>query len=96
MNPFSWEDSFGDPEKLAGSNYDLFALYDQDVEKGCVPKLYQAVGTDDFLYQSNLHVRDTLQKKNADLVYKEDAGGQIYSGYFRLAFTVIGRKRNNE
>ena len=78
-NPFSWEDSFGDPKKLAGSNYDLFALYDQDVAKGCVPKLYQAVGTDDFLYQSNLHVRDTLQKKNADLVYKEDAGGHDWT-----------------
>ncbi len=32
-NPFSWEDSFGDPKKLSGSKYDLFALYDQGCER---------------------------------------------------------------
>ena len=47
-NPFHWEDCFGDPDKLAGSDYDLFTLYDRDVKNGCVPKLYQAVGRDDF------------------------------------------------
>ncbi len=78
-NPFSWENCFGDPEKLSGSQYDLFTLYDQDVQKGCVPKLYQAVGYDDFLYQANLHVRDVLQEKKADLVYKEDEGGHDWN-----------------
>lgn len=74
-NPFSWEDSFGDPNQLAGSEYDLFALYDRDVKNGCVPELYQAVGYDDFLYQSNLYVRDELKKRNAVLTYEEDKGG---------------------
>lgn len=78
-NPFSWEDSFGDPKKLSGSKYDLFALYDQDVKGGCVPKLYQAVGTEDFLYQSNLHVKEVLEAKHADLIYKEDKGGHDWN-----------------
>lgn len=78
-SPFNWEDSFGDPDKLAGSKYDLFALYERDVKAGCVPKLYQAVGFADFLYESNQYVRKELQKKNANLVYKEDEGGHDWN-----------------
>lgn len=74
-NPFSWEDCFGDPSKLAGSDRDLFALYDRDVANGCVPKLYQAVGFDDFLYQSNVYVRDEFNKRGAQLTYEEGKGG---------------------
>ena len=74
-NPFNWEDSFGNPEQLAGSEYDLFALYDRDAANGCLPKLYQAVGTEDFLYQSNKHVEDELRKRNADLIFEESQGG---------------------
>ena len=88
-NPFSWEDSFGDPKKLSGSKYDLFALYDQDVKGGCVPKLYQAVGTEDFLYQSNLHVKEVLEAKHADLIYKEDKGGHDWNFWDRYIQDIL-------
>ena len=78
-NPFHWEDCFGDPDKLAGSDYDLFTLYDRDVKNGCVPKLYQAVGRDDFLYPSNVYVRKLLEQKQADLTYEEDKGGHDWN-----------------
>ena len=44
-----------------------------------MPKLYQAVGTEDFLYQSNLHVKEVLEAKHADLIYKEDKGGHDWN-----------------
>lgn len=58
----------------AGSQYDLLTLYDQDVAKGLVPKLYQAVGYDDFLYQGNQKIKAEMEKRGADLVYEEGAG----------------------
>ena len=49
------------------------------VKNGCVPKLYQAVGRDDFLYPSNVYVRKLLEQKQADLTYKEDKGGHDWN-----------------
>lgn len=72
--PFSWKDCFENPEHLAGSDSDLFTLYDKDVANGCVPELYQAVGTSDFLYQSNLYVKSELEKRKANFTYVEEKG----------------------
>ena len=89
-NPFNWENSFGEKlQHLKGSDADLFALYDQDVAKGCVPKLYQAVGYDDFLYQSNLGVRDRLQEKNADLTFYEGEGGHGWNFWDRQIQAIL-------
>lgn len=74
-NPFNWEDSFGDPKLLEGSEYDLFSLYDRDIAAGQVPKLYQAVGYSDFLYKSNIHVKEQMERREADLVFEEGEGG---------------------
>ncbi|MCR4673485.1 MAG: esterase family protein [Lachnospiraceae bacterium] len=77
---FTWENSFSDVLQadgslaLAGSKYDPFALYDKAKEKGLVPKLYMACGKDDFLYQSNLHVKEVMEEKNADFKFVEDEG----------------------
>lgn len=72
--PFNWTAIFGNPDAIAGSHSDLFAQYHACVEKGCVPKLYQACGTEDFLYQLNLSVRDRLLAEKADLIYRESPG----------------------
>lgn len=77
--PFNWEDSFGEPDLLEGSNYDLFSLYDRDVAAGQVPKLYQAVGYSDFLYESNLNAKEQMEKRGADLVYEEGEGGHDWT-----------------
>jgi putative tributyrin esterase len=79
-HPFQFENSFYEAKgedgqlHLAGSEYDLFHLYDEDVKKGQVPKLYQAVGTEDFLYQSNRQVKAVMDQKGADLTYEEGPG----------------------
>jgi len=82
---FSWENSFADvlqadgSLELAGSKYDPFALYDKAVANGVVPKLYMACGTEDFLYRSNLHVKQVMEAKQADLKYVEDEGGHDWN-----------------
>lgn len=74
-NPFLWDDIFGNPEELAGSDRDLFELYKRCKEKGIVPGLYQACGTEDFLYKANLHVKQRMEEMGADVVYEEGPGG---------------------
>ncbi len=72
--PFNWRAMFGDPEALAGSSSDLFAQYQACAAKGCAPKLYQACGTEDFLYQMNLAARDRMLSLGADLTWAEGKG----------------------
>lgn len=69
-----YQNIFGDNLNIAGTPSDLMYLYDQCAAAGKVPSLYQACGTEDFLYQINLSVRDRLQAKQADLVYREGPG----------------------
>ncbi len=71
---FHAEDSFGDVTKLEGSEHDLLALYRNCQAEGNAPKLYQAVGTEDFLYAGNVRIKEELQKMNADLLYEEGPG----------------------
>ena len=78
-NPFNWKAMFGDPEALKGSGSDLFAQYQACAAKGCVPKLYQACGTEDFLYQLNLAARDRMLALGADLTYAEGPGGHDWT-----------------
>ncbi len=53
---------------------DLITLYKKCVADGNAPRLYQACGTEDFLYDINLSVRDNLLALDADLVYEEGPG----------------------
>ncbi len=78
-SPFNWQAMFGDPEALAGSGSDLFAQYAACAAKGCAPKLYQACGTEDFLYQMNLAARDRLLALGADLTWAEGKGGHDWT-----------------
>ncbi|MBQ8159767.1 MAG: tributyrin esterase [Clostridia bacterium] len=78
-NIFPWEDAFGAAveggvNRLRGSRHDLFALYDQAVEKGFQPKLYQSVGLSDFLYDMNQYAREEMMRRGADLTYEEGPG----------------------
>ncbi len=82
-SPFHWKALFGDPEKLEGSGSDLFAQYRQCVEKGCVPALYQACGTEDFLYRMNLDARDRFRSMGCDLTWTEGPGGHDWEFWDR-------------
>ncbi len=77
--PFNWRAMFGDPEALAGSGSDLFAQYQACAAKGIAPKLYQACGTEDFLYQMNLAARDRMLSLGADLTWAEGKGGHDWT-----------------
>jgi S-formylglutathione hydrolase FrmB len=72
--PFCWEDIFGNVENLTESDADLFELYSRCVANGNVPKLYQACGTEDFLYSMNKSVNERLKNMGADLYYEEGPG----------------------
>ena len=98
-SPFNWQAMFGNPDALEGSSADLFAQYRACVEKGCVPALYQACGTEDFLYSLNLSVRDRLLSEKADLTYHEGSGGHDWTFWDREIQSVLDwflqdRKKN--
>lgn len=73
---------FGDPATLPGSRSDLFHLADElaarDVQK---PRLYQCCGTEDFLYEGNVRLREHLRGAGLDLTYEEGPGAHEW-GYW--------------
>ncbi len=75
----SMSDVFGDPYHLEGTDSDLNTLYDKAKESGQVPKLYQACGTEDFLYGINQDIKKRFEAKEADLVYEEGPGGHEWN-----------------
>ena len=88
-SPFDWEAMFGDPEALEGSGSDLAAQYKKCMEEGCVPKLYQTCGTEDFLYPINLSVRDRFLSMGCALTYTEGPGGHDWTFWDREIPNVL-------
>ena len=74
-NPFPWNDIFEHPEALAGGDRDLLELYRRCQENGTAPSLYQACGTEDFLYKMNQEANSRMKNMGADLIYEEGPGG---------------------
>ena len=70
---------FDNPDALEGSGSDLFAQYQECRNKGCVPKLYQACGTEDFLYQMNQSAKARFLSMGADLTYNDGPGGHDWN-----------------
>lgn len=73
--PFKWFDIFEKPEEIEGSDADLFALIAKlqkaDVE---IPKIFQTVGTEDFIYPSNVTAKARLEELGVDFTYEEHPG----------------------
>ena len=78
-SPFNWKVLFRDPENVAGSDSDLFAQFEKCAAKGCTPRLFQACGTEDFLYEMNQKARDRLKALGADLTWEEGPGGHEWN-----------------
>ena len=78
-SPFQWATLLADPEKLEGSDSDLFAQFEKCQAAGCAPELFQACGTEDFLYQMNIQARDRLLGLGAKLTWKEGPGGHEWN-----------------
>lgn len=74
-SPFQWSSLFEHPEAIHGTDADLFALIQKRQAEGTpLPRIYQAVGTEDFIYQPNVSARDKLQALGVDLTYEEGPG----------------------
>ena len=74
-NPFNWGAVLGDPAHIAGSDADLFALIRRLKEqKRPLPRIYQTIGTEDFLYEMNLGAKKKLEDLGVDLTYAEHPG----------------------
>lgn len=77
--PVSFGDIFGDTDAVAGSENDLYALLRQRKAEGNLPRLYQAVGTEDMLYGINAKFRDTVRDMGIGLTYEEGPGGHEWA-----------------
>jgi len=76
---FNWKALFGGLDSLEGTHADLFAQYRRCVESGCVPELYQACGTEDFLFQMNQNVRDRFLAMGCPLTSTVGPGGHDWA-----------------
>ncbi len=70
-----WDGIFGNPQQVKGSDNDLFTLAEKlKRSRKPLPKMFMWCGTEDFLYQQNLRMRDHLQTLGYDLTYTESSG----------------------
>ncbi len=92
-----WTDIFGTYEEYVGGPNDLLALsakrmeaHKADPAANPIPRLYMWCGTEDFLYQSNLTVRDHLQSLGwPDFTYEESPGTHAWQYWDDKIQTVI-------
>lgn len=68
--PFMFH-AFGDVTKLAGSDRDIFTLFEQDKAASTLPRLYQSCGTRDYLHPMNRLVNRRLTEMGAEIAYRE-------------------------
>lgn len=81
---------FGDLSQLAGGENDLVQVA-RDLAAANVskPRLFQACGTEDFLYANNLGFRDHLRTLGYDLTYEEGPGAHDWDYWDALIQRVL-------
>lgn len=84
-----WTGIFGDPDKVEGSENDLFALAERCAEGGVMPRIYQWCGTEDGLLEENHRMRDTLDALGFDLRYEESPGNHSWPYWDDKIRTVL-------
>lgn len=73
--PFRWDCLFEEPNAIAGSDADLFALIAKQKAAGAaLPKVFQSCGTEDFIYEVNRTAHEKLCALGIDLTYEEHPG----------------------
>ena len=75
-DPAYWMDIFGSPEQIPGSEHDLFHAAERLRENR--PELWMWCGTEDFLYNDNLRMRDHLRALGYALTYSEGPGDHLW------------------
>ena len=88
-NPI-WQQIFGPADQVKGSENDLFAAAERLKASGKpLPKMYQWCGTEDFLYEQNVRMRDHLLSLGYDLTYEESAGDHAWNYWDEKIQTVL-------
>lgn len=69
----------GDVTDITGTDLDLQFLVNEIIRTGAPkPRLYQACGTEDFLYHDNITFREFIQGKGFAHVYEEGPGAHTW------------------
>ena len=75
-----FSNAFGDSNQVDNRENDLYHLINEVAEQtGPKPKLFQACGTEDFLYEDNVKFKDYAKDLAIDLTYEEGPGGHDWS-----------------
>lgn len=80
---------FGDTSKVPNGKHDLFALAKKVSKSPVKPRLYQACGTEDFLYVDNIRFRDHVRKLSLDLTYEEGPGEHVWPYWDKMIQSVL-------
>lgn len=83
-----YESSVGSLENLNPRN-DVYALVDQCVENGNMPKIYQAIGTSDFLLNGNRAFKAYLDRKGVEVVYEESEGAHEWNFWDKALYHFL-------
>ena len=84
-----WRDVFGPPESIRGSVNDLFAAASQLKDSPLRPEIYMWCGTEDFLYDQNVRMRDHLRALGYPLRYEESPGDHQWKYWDAKIQTVL-------
>lgn len=89
IDPLAYYQSvFGDISLIKGSDKDYYALVDK-LAINEIPKMYMAIGSDDFLLEVNREYRDYLIAKGVDLTYEEGPGNHEWDFWDRYIVRVL-------
>lgn len=73
-----WKSIWGDPMEIPDED-DLFCLAEQYEKCPNRPRLYMAVGTEDYLYEDNVKLRNKITGLDYDYIYKEGPGAHNWA-----------------
>jgi len=89
-NPGLWYDIFGPADQVRGSDNDLFAVAERLKQSGgMLPDVYMWCGTEDFLYEQNVKMRDHLNALGYNLTYEESPGDHQWKYWDEKIQTVL-------
>lgn len=84
-----WEDVFGPADRIEGSFNDLFAAAAELKDSPLRPEVYMWCGTEDFLYDQNVKMRDHLRALGYDLTYEESPGDHQWKYWDAKIQTIL-------
>jgi len=81
---------YGDMSKFYGSDEDLYHLVDNLVEDNKLDlRIYQAIGTSDYLYGDNQRFKKMIETKGFDYTYEEGEGDHMWDYWDRTIPRVL-------